>query len=295
MPVAAPEMAPVISGITGKGAKYAKACAGPWVSAMLSMPPPPLTGRKRAQAGLAAVPQLFSGKLPAPGGLKEAHIEANITAAVSVAEGDLTGGLWWALDVSPAARAAWQRVNKAPLPKPLVAAPLSSQPGVAKSRRDIIAFVVEAYNSRKMDATFIGKKGKKWGNLPVAPLLKHVRVLNYDVVASDPATVELLCEYNEHTRADDGGEEAAGGGGASPPPMPPPPSTDVSEVAGGLLDVGPRDEEGQAHLNAADIMASLAMGGGTAGGAVEAGPLEEVPEAGEAMDGGRGGGRGGGG
>ncbi|KAL1496288.1 hypothetical protein AB1Y20_016251 [Prymnesium parvum] len=42
--------------IRGKGAKHARVCAGPWASALADMPPMPLTGAKRAQAGLAAVP-----------------------------------------------------------------------------------------------------------------------------------------------------------------------------------------------------------------------------------------------
>ncbi|KAL1503030.1 hypothetical protein AB1Y20_011099 [Prymnesium parvum] len=42
--------------LRGKGAKHARLCAGPWASALASMPPMPLTGVKRAQAGLADTP-----------------------------------------------------------------------------------------------------------------------------------------------------------------------------------------------------------------------------------------------
>ena len=40
----------------GKGAKHANACPGPWAASLRSMPPPPVTGRKRALAGLGDVP-----------------------------------------------------------------------------------------------------------------------------------------------------------------------------------------------------------------------------------------------
>jgi hypothetical protein len=40
----------------GKGAKHANRCAGPWASALHACPPPPITGAKRARAGLAGVP-----------------------------------------------------------------------------------------------------------------------------------------------------------------------------------------------------------------------------------------------
>jgi hypothetical protein len=40
----------------GKGAKHANRCAGPWASALRACPPPPITGAKRARAGLAGVP-----------------------------------------------------------------------------------------------------------------------------------------------------------------------------------------------------------------------------------------------
>ncbi|KAL1523964.1 hypothetical protein AB1Y20_018880 [Prymnesium parvum] len=40
----------------GKGAKHARLCAGPWASALAGMPLMPLTGAKRAQAGLSDVP-----------------------------------------------------------------------------------------------------------------------------------------------------------------------------------------------------------------------------------------------
>ena len=40
----------------GKGAKYGNKYAGPWISALASMPPPVPTGAKRARAGLADVP-----------------------------------------------------------------------------------------------------------------------------------------------------------------------------------------------------------------------------------------------
>ncbi|KAL1523010.1 hypothetical protein AB1Y20_017972 [Prymnesium parvum] len=49
---------PAISGnpaaFKGKGAKHARLCAGPWASALRNLPPLPLTGAKRARAGLAA-------------------------------------------------------------------------------------------------------------------------------------------------------------------------------------------------------------------------------------------------
>ena len=41
--------------LRGKGTKHAKACAGPFVSALLSMPPLPLEGARRHEAGLADV------------------------------------------------------------------------------------------------------------------------------------------------------------------------------------------------------------------------------------------------
>ena len=47
--------APLPSRFRGKGAAHANACAGPWASALEAMPPPPLTGAKRARAGLADV------------------------------------------------------------------------------------------------------------------------------------------------------------------------------------------------------------------------------------------------
>ena len=40
----------------GKGSKHANACPGPWAASLRSMPPPPVTGRKRALAGLGDVP-----------------------------------------------------------------------------------------------------------------------------------------------------------------------------------------------------------------------------------------------
>ena len=45
-----------LAGISGKGAMHARSCAGPFFHALLRQPAPPLTGRKRARAGLAAVP-----------------------------------------------------------------------------------------------------------------------------------------------------------------------------------------------------------------------------------------------
>lgn len=42
--------------LRGKGAKHARLCAGPWVSALERLPPLPLAGAKRARAGLADVP-----------------------------------------------------------------------------------------------------------------------------------------------------------------------------------------------------------------------------------------------
>lgn len=42
--------------LQGKGAKHARLCAGPWVGALACMPPIPLTGAKRARAGMADVP-----------------------------------------------------------------------------------------------------------------------------------------------------------------------------------------------------------------------------------------------
>ncbi|KAL1519782.1 hypothetical protein AB1Y20_023289 [Prymnesium parvum] len=42
--------------LRGKGAKHARLCAGPWVSALASLPPLPLMGAKRIHAGLADVP-----------------------------------------------------------------------------------------------------------------------------------------------------------------------------------------------------------------------------------------------
>ncbi|KAL1496473.1 hypothetical protein AB1Y20_016427 [Prymnesium parvum] len=53
LPASSCELPPAMR---GKGAKHARLCAGPWASALSSMPPMPLTGAKRAQAGLADVP-----------------------------------------------------------------------------------------------------------------------------------------------------------------------------------------------------------------------------------------------
>ena len=42
--------------LTGKGAKFASVCPGPWIDAILHMPTPIPTGRRRAALGLALVP-----------------------------------------------------------------------------------------------------------------------------------------------------------------------------------------------------------------------------------------------
>ena len=44
------------SGAKGKGARHVGSVGGPWACALAGMPPPPLTGQKRARAGKASVP-----------------------------------------------------------------------------------------------------------------------------------------------------------------------------------------------------------------------------------------------
>ena len=56
VPVAVCPSAPTPARRKGKGSKHANRCAGPWVSALDKMPPPPLSCAKRARAGLADVP-----------------------------------------------------------------------------------------------------------------------------------------------------------------------------------------------------------------------------------------------
>ena len=48
--------APSLGRFVGKGALHANACPGPWASALDRMPSVPLTGTKRARAGLAGTP-----------------------------------------------------------------------------------------------------------------------------------------------------------------------------------------------------------------------------------------------
>ena len=143
------------------------------------------------------------GALPAVGKLRNAQIEVNIVPAMS-AMGELAGGLWWSSSdvASSDTKNAWQRVQKAALPSPLMAAPLAGQQGVREVRVAIVQHVTDSYNAGKLAAAFFGKKKDKWHKLPVAPKLLTLRTLQYQSVSTDPAVKELMTEYAEHVSSE---------------------------------------------------------------------------------------------
>lgn len=78
-----------LASLAGKGAGYARSCAGPYAYALLAMPPPPIaSGAKRAALGLADVPLLQSEK-------RDVAAERAARALVAILPGEAAAFILW--------------------------------------------------------------------------------------------------------------------------------------------------------------------------------------------------------